>query len=83
MAKEFARMLRTQTNEFGTWHAGTVYGVTPRTAAKFEAYCEKGFAEPVSEKAFKAEIAAAAKADKDAIAADKAEDAAGEDEGAK
>ncbi len=50
MAKTYARMTRTQTNEIGTWHAGVIYEVTHATAAKFEAYAKRGFCEPVTEK---------------------------------
>lgn len=59
------RMIRTQTGELGTLHAGVAYNVEPKgprrkeQADEIAVYLERGFAEKVTEKELAAAKAAA------------------------
>lgn len=61
-AKKFVRMLRTQTGDHGTHHAGVIYQVEPKNEKTFDLYIERKFAEPVSAKALKKIVDDAAQA---------------------
>lgn len=54
MAEKFLRMLRTQSGDAGTFHAGRIYRETPATAKALAAYEKRGFAEKTTKKAFEA-----------------------------
>lgn len=52
-AKKFVRMLRTQTGDHGTHHAGVIYQVEPKVEGTFDLYIKRKFAEVVSAKELK------------------------------
>lgn len=81
----FFKMIRTQTGDYGTLHAGVIYDASkqPKLIAEAKAYVKSGFAEELTKKQFdqaKAEAPATdAKPDKateEAAAAKAAEEAA-------
>ena len=48
--KKYVRMLRQQSGDAGTFHAGAIYEPNEKTAAALDRYVAKGFAERMSQK---------------------------------